>query len=446
MLAFILAPPALYQEAGAGNQPQDSAGLRGADRCLPSRARPPTIGPWPETPVASIEIRAITGEERAAFFDLLRYSFRTWTSQPAAEEDLAGIVPEQTLGLFVGGRLASALRIHSFVQSVRGQLRKMGGIAAVATYPEHRGKGHVSRLLESAFVWMREHEQPVSMLHPFRESFYQRYGYVATATPLEIEIPTHAFVHYLDRKAEPDLTVERLRPLEARPAYEGFLREMARGVNGFVLHDRLPDSQWLAQYRDWLYLLVRRGDAVVAAARYEKRGEKLNRGTLHFRELFWRDSSGRDALFRFIAAHRDNAESVILEVPSDAPVQSWVYDTMSPFKLVMDEKPWMPRIIDVRSALAGQAVPGDGRVVARITDERCPWNAGLFRLEAADGWLTVAPGAGAPAVSLDIRALSALLYGSLDCAELTRRGWMSGDGALLDRWFPRAPFFCSLRF
>jgi predicted acetyltransferase len=398
------------------------------------------------TPVAGTEIRAITGEERAAFFDLLRYSFRTWTSQPPAEEDLAGIVPEQTLGLFVGGRLASALRIHRFVQSVRGTLRKMGGVAGVASYPEHRGRGHVSRLLESAFAHMREHEQPVSMLHPFRESFYQRYGYVAATTPLEIEIPTHAFVHYLDRNAEPDLTVERLRPLEARPAYEAFLREMARGINGFVLHDGLPDRQWLALYRDWLYLLVKRADAVVAAARYEKRGEKLNRGTLHFRELFWRDSSGRDALFRFIAAHRDNAESVILEVPPDAPVQSWVHDAMSPFRLAMDEKPWMPRIIDVRGALAGLPVSGDGRVLVRIADERCPWNAGLFRLEAGDGRLAVAPGTGEPAASLDIRALSSLLYGCLDCAELARRGWMSGDGALLDRWFPTAPFFCSLRF
>ncbi len=394
----------------------------------------------------STEIRAITGEERAAFFDLLRYSFRNWTSQPAAEEDLAGIVPEQTLGLFVGGRLASALRVHRFVQSVRGTFRKMGGIAAVASYPEHRGKGHVSRLLDRAFVWMREHEQPVSMLHPFRESFYQRYGYVATTTPLEIEIPTHAFVHHLDREPERDLAVERLGPLEARPAYEGFVREMAQGINGFVLHDGLPDRQWLALYRDWLYLIVRRGDAIVAATRYEKRGEKLNRGTLHFRELFWRDSSGRDALFRFVAAHRDNAESVILEVPSEAPVQSWIYDTMSPFKLAMDEKPWMPRIVDVRGALAGQPVPGDGRVLVRITDERCPWNAGLFRFEAQGGRLTVAPGTGEPAASLDIRALSSLLYGSLDCVELTRRGWMSGDGALLDRWFPPARFFCSLRF
>jgi predicted acetyltransferase len=393
-----------------------------------------------------IEIRAITGEERAEFFDLLRYSFRTWTSHPAAEEDLAAIVPEQTLGLFVGGRLASALRIHRFVQSVRGTLRKMGGIAAVASYPEHRGKGHVSRLLASAFAWMREHEQTVSMLHPFRESFYQRYGYTATTTPLEVEIPTHAFVHYLDRKPEPGLSVERLCPLDARPDYEAFLREMAPQNNGFVLHDGMADGPWLALYRDWLYLLVKRSGTIVSAARYQKRGEKLNRGTLHFRELFWRDAAGRDALFRFVASHRDNAESVILELPHGMPIHSWVYDTMGPFRLAMDEKPWMVRIVDVRGSLSGIPVAGGGSLLVRVTDERCPWNAGVYRLEARNGRLAVEPDSGEPQAALDIRALSALLYGSLDSAELARRGWAGGDCGLLDRWFPPETFFCSLRF
>lgn len=397
-------------------------------------------------PADAAEIRTITQAERAEFCALRRYAFQTWTADPPAEREIDWIVPEDTLGLFLRDRMVAGAIVHRFQQSVRGVIKPMGGIAAVASYPEHRDRGHVARLLEHAFARMREQGRPVSMLHPFRESFYERFGYVAAGAALEIEVPTAALGHYLERKPGPGWVEERLAPAEAREAFHSLLREMAPRYNGFTIHERVPAAKWESRTRDWLFVMIRRDGVLQAAARYEKLGHP-NPALLRVRDPYWRDLAGRNALLRFFAKHRDQVSAVNLQVPYGSAVHTWFRDTMSPFALRIDEKPWMVRLVDVASALDGLPAAPDGRAVIEVSDDRCRWNNGRFVLEAAGGRLrATAAAAGAAVARVDQKALASLAYGSRSVEEVCDLGWMDGPSQLLDRWFPPVPFYNTLGF
>lgn len=113
---------------------------------------------------------------------------------------------------------------------------------------------------------------------------------------------------------------------------------------------------------------------------------------------------------------------------------------MGEFQVRVDEKPWMVRVVDVAGALSGLPVGCEGRVVVRVQDDLCDWNDGVFDLVVHDGRLRAEPSAAAADVALDIRGLSSLVYGTLDTTELRLRGWLEGDGEVLDRMLPTLPF------
>ncbi len=63
-------------------------------------------------------------------------------------------------------------------QNIRGTVLPMAGVAGVATHPLARRRGLVRTLLNQLLEEMRDDGTPVSVLYPFRTSFYARFGYV----------------------------------------------------------------------------------------------------------------------------------------------------------------------------------------------------------------------------------------------------------------------------
>jgi predicted acetyltransferase len=391
----------------------------------------------------SEEIRNIREAERGEYSTMRRYAFRDWTAEPPSEQELAGVAPEDSLGLFLDGKLAAGVMAHRFLQSVRGVIKRMGGVAAVASYPENRGRGYAARLLERSYLMMRDRGEPVSMLHPFRESFYERLGYVAAGAWLEVELPTEALAHTLARRPEAGWVEERLAPAEARAPYAALLPEIAARYNGFAFPADPSSPFWQGRVRDNLFVLIRKDGVLKAAARYEKLTQP---GRLKVRAPWWADLAGRNALLRYLATHRDAVPTISLQLPYGTPIHTWLRDAMSPFTVSWDAKPWMVRILDVPGALDGIPALPDGRLVVELSDDRCPWSNGRFAIEAAGGRLRASATREAPEVALDQKALASLLYGARSVEEVRDLGWMGGPAPLLEQWFPRAAFFNSMAF
>jgi predicted acetyltransferase len=112
---------------------------------------------------------------------------------------------------------------------------------------------------------------------------------------------------------------------------------------------------------------------------------------------------------------------------------------------------WL-RVVDVPAALAARTYGRPGTLVLEVRDGFCPWNAGRWRLDAAeDGRGTVERTTAVPDLTLDATDLGATYLGTFRFSELARVGRVVENtaGALLraDALFAsaRAPW-CSTMF
>ena len=80
-------------------------------------------------------------------------------------------------GVYDGPRLLSVYMLYDFRMRLRGSVVPMGGIGLLCSRLDARGKGAVRFMLERSLETMREKGHAVSVLNPFDQSFYRKYGW-----------------------------------------------------------------------------------------------------------------------------------------------------------------------------------------------------------------------------------------------------------------------------
>ncbi|MFP4113885.1 MAG: enhanced intracellular survival protein Eis, partial [Spirochaetales bacterium] len=394
--------------------------------------------------LSGMEIREITRDEVADYIGLAQYAFGKYSGDPPDPKTVEAFPLEGSLAAFVDGEVASRVRVRPFTQSVRGTVKRMGGISGVATAPEFRGRGLVRSLMIESLRWMREHGRPVTMLRPFREQFYERFGYVRTACSLAYSISTDSFAEYLHRPPKSDLTFERVPAASAQTRYAEWMKALAAHAHGHVLSEELTAAQWVHAFKDRLYVFVARDGAPAALASYTKEGF-LQEGRLTVNDFVWSDFDSLDALKHYFALHRDQTSTIHVTLPAGANLASIFPRMVGAKSAQLHGSPWMVRIVDVEQALDGIGVSEDGLCRVAVRDEQCPWNEGVYEIASRGGRLSAKRTDAAPDVELSIAALSALLYGSFRMSQVAREfepAVRNPDAlALLGRWLPEQPVF-----
>ncbi|MFD2351506.1 sterol carrier protein domain-containing protein [Nonomuraea ferruginea] len=152
------------------------------------------------------------------------------------------------------------------------------------------------------------------------------------------------------------------------------------------------------------------------------------------------------ALWSLVGTSSSVAKQVKAVVAPDDPVL-WLLRERSKEKT--EQVRWMFRVIDLVEAVARRGYPAavGAAAVVRVDDPLRAGNAGLWRLEFADGsgaatWLGQADAAGEDAPVLSVNAFSAL-YAGIPTATLRRGGLMTGDerhDEVLDAAFAARPY------
>jgi predicted acetyltransferase len=411
-----------------------------------------------------MEIRKITNDERVEILKGDIYAYHNhaewqvdrtenWETR-AATEFLATIIPDQNLAVFVEGKVASSLANYDFQQSVRGVIKEMGGIGSVWTYPEYRDRGYVRGLIKAAFEDMQSKHQPVSMLIPFKQSFYEAFGYVTANGNLEVRIPTTSLL--ASRSKIDGWTFERV---DAEAIAEEFLTFMIsvapQQYHGIVLPVHMQRSQWQMRMKDKICVLVKRDQQLVALAIYTIDARMTER-KIHVSNFFWRDLEARIQLFSFFGKHRDQIRYVYLDLPFGTNFHQWFGDVMEPYEINMIMPPYMVRVVNVESAIAGLPATKSGEIIIKISDSNCVWNNDIFRLAAEGEKLKISREPDLePQISATIQGISALVYGTLSLIEIEQRKWLEflnptelskEQRSLLENWFPVLPMYNTFRF
>ncbi len=386
-----------------------------------------------------MKIRKIDKNDRLEILKGDLYAYSRWTNQDLPRSHLTAINPEEVFVAEIDGKIAAALQCFHFQQSVRGSLKSMGGIGGVWTYPEYRNQGCVKALMKSAFLEMRMQGICVSMLTPFKESFYESLGYAVANGTNEVNILVSSLANYLKTpKKIPNphnLTCDRFAATEAKDILSNFLYENLRSQSlqphshGLIITN-FTYEQWWHLHRQKLCVVVKRDHQPVAVAIYaiDSSGNlPLTDRQIEISSIFWTDLESRDRLFHFFASHRDQIHSLKMPVPIGTNVNTWLNDAGRLEASITD--PWMVRAVDIVNALHGLPIACEPFTFA-LTDPDCHWNEGVFSVNGDRGSLNVKRYNGdLSGLAIDfcatISGVSALIYGTQTVSELVHKQWIT---------------------
>lgn len=406
---------------------------------------------------AAPTIRAVSGEELlTTAYPLWAYAFQSspvpdetverWRTELASGEGEDD--PRVNLVAFGGGEAEAVVGGISMRHNVRGSVFPMVGISGVATHPKARRRGHVRTLLTQMHEQMRDSGHVLSTLYPFRQSFYERFGYVGFPKPRDIRLEARGLERMLRVEVPGEVSIHRIG--EVFDDYYSLLQTLLGERHGFSVFTRAGTVGVAKENKHWI-ALARHDGEIVGALLYRTNGFGEE---LQGRQLLTRGPIGRTLLLQWLARHHDQYSSFTFELPPDERPDLWyvdlAYDDQTKVSGPNHSAP-MGRVLSV-PGLAGIAT-GSARATIEVVDD--PFVAGTWTLDGRGGTLEVASGsasggngAGTGATArLTSHGLAAVVYGVIDPAELTLQGYGTVDAetaqALRTMFPPAAPYLFS---
>ena len=366
----------------------------------------------------SITIRPIEGEEMLETLYLLN-SYSMHPSPPFQDReawmtDVKGRQGITCHAAFEDDKPVSISASTSMTQNIRGKLFPASGIWGVSTDPAVRRKGYCRQVMVSLLAAERGTGKAFSNLYPFRESFYERLGYVAF--PL-MKIARFS-VSTLPKLVKLDLDGEIKQELigQAFPAYREYLAEMRLHKHGMAFFD-FGNQARADQNLVWVAWAIFNGKAE-GLMLYRTTGEEVSKYHFIASRFYYQTSRARYLLLAWMARHIDQVDQVELWLPEDEYPETWLADME--VKVESPVRPAMCRVLDV-AKINGMQV-GEGSFSAHIIDPLCPWNEGNWSFNSHNGELSVSKSSSADC-ELTIQGLSAMIAGTRDPQEFSIRGW-----------------------
>ncbi|MGB1286340.1 MAG: GNAT family N-acetyltransferase [Aggregatilineales bacterium] len=365
-----------------------------------------------------IEVRRVQGEALIQDYAAIsEYSFMATPplrNDEQRRESLARLTERIMCILYEDGRPMTTTAVIPMTQQVRGKIYPMAGIASVASHPMGRRKGYVRQTIVHALKLAHDKGDIVSSLYPFRESFYQRMGYVSFPQFYDYEFNPATLTNLAKQDIDGDYDL--MIAQDGFEHYEQFVAAMQTRTHGMALSPEKHAREWHSRTDRWLLLATYQGEPVGLMTYYIDGYQ----GTLTARNFLYHTARGRYLLLGWLARHTDQVSTVRIRSGATENPQSWLAD-MNP---VAREWVWgnypMGRVLDVRR-LDGMTT-GDGHFTAKISDPLCEWNNGIFSFDTFDGKLTVSEAENADC-DLTIQGLSALIYGTHDPDSFEFLGW-----------------------
>ena len=367
-----------------------------------------------------ITIRRVDGTEMLdILFWLDNYAFRPTPPFPDREEWEKRIKTRKGTEYFAvleNGRGVAIAACPKFTQNLRGKIFKMGGFADVSTHPEARRLGYSRLLIQYAFEQMVEDGDVVSSLYPFRESFYERLGYVAFPQSRQAIFEPAAMAPLL--KQDLGGEVELVLMGAGFDTYHAYVQDMQPQVHGMAMFTDFEGQREAAQAnRSWLALAKVDGK-VVGLMVYNLKGDEMMNYDLRAVRFYYSSSQAKYLLLAWLGQHIDQAGKVELWLPPYEQPNTWLPDIRPKLEPVFVAP--MGRVLDV-PGIAGMDV-GPGDFTVRISDPHCPWNNGTWKFAGDSSGLVVFPAKEADC-SLTVQGLSALVFGVNDPGDFYTRGW-----------------------
>ncbi|MDP1513264.1 GNAT family N-acetyltransferase [Paenibacillus sp. CMAA1739] len=385
-----------------------------------------------------MEIRQLQRDEFEAAIELSQYAFQFIMSPEDLEKAKKKFKPEQTWGIFDGHNLNAKLTLLPLQVYIHGQVFDMGGIAGVATWPEKRREGMVSRLLTHALEEMRSAGQSLSFLHPFSFAFYRKFGWETYTEYKKYVIPIDKFPAKFKTEGTVKRDVKNISELDQ--VYQSY----ASRYNGTLVRDKAWWQKRILNenYRTAVYYTDAGNPQGYALYKIEDK-------QLNCDELVYENETARRALWTYFANHDSMiTQGKFIYVPADDNLPYLLDDP----RIQQETVPYfMGRIVDAVAFVQRYPFEQSGEetsLTLQLTDQYAPWNEGVWRLTiTAEGHghldrvdtSNLSDNATEADLEMGIQSLTTLLLGYQQANDLYKWGRIKGNSksvAALKRVIP----------
>jgi len=376
-----------------------------------------------------MELRKLSEKDFQKSLQLSEYAFQYKVKEEDLPKRYEIMKKHEIWGEFEKENLISKLHILSLEINIENKRFSMGGIAGVATWPEHRRRGSVTRLLNKALQSMKEKGQTISLLHPFNIDFYRRFGWELTATLNKYTIEKNDLARYSDVPG----SVERLKKEDGNSLLNAVYEEWYHTYNHLMIRS---DDWWDNHVFTEGYNRIIYKDDQGHPKGYLccKASDKL----LDVQEFIYVTEDARRALWNFICQHDSMVDKVKIIAPANDQLP---YLIQNP-RIHQEHYPYfMARIVDVEGFLKQYPFKkAERQLTITITDEKAEWNNSTFSI--SDSGILRSYANSEETLSMDVQTLTAALLGSQKTAFLYECRKIKGtheDVMLFDQMITKKP-------
>ncbi|NHA68098.1 GNAT family N-acetyltransferase [Phycicoccus flavus] len=320
---------------------------------------------------------------------------------------------------------------------------RSAGLTWVGVHPDERRRGVLTALLEHHLADVHAQGVPLGALHASETSIYGRFGYAQASFGVHVEVGGGAEVTAPEGLEDADVRTElassdandlaaRVLAVQhaAAAAHVGHVTLTERHV-GRILR-RHPAAERDSEPRRVLFAVRGGVDVGYALVRRRHRwADSLPQGSLTCDALVTVHPAARFALLRRLVAF-DLIGRVSLPADSVEDEVVWWLGGPRAVKARVHDALWL-RIVDLPAALSLRGYAADVDVVLDVSDERCPWNAGRWRLRATAGSASCERTEDPADVALPVQALAGAYLGGRSLAEMARQGVVTGTADAVER-------------
>jgi len=340
------------------------------------------------------------------------------------------------------GRMVGAFRAYALTQHMHGTAYRMMGLAAVAVDETARRRGIGRDLCMHAIRVARERGDVLSVLYPFRPSFYHGLGWALAG-----EMHTYRFRPESLGEVGRGVLVRRAEP-DDRARIAACYDRVAAASNGMIA--RTPRIWRSHLESDSIHTYVTgdntvQGYVVVRAGRSSAPDEK----PLFIRELVTADHHAYEALLGWISAQRDSWRVVQYDATPDELFAHRLSEPRTP-GFHPARYLWAPvgriirgpmlRLLDVRQALEKRTRWAPAAPLSfglHVVDDIVSENQGPFVVDFDGRRTTVKRGTAHPALRLNVTSLAQIFAGELTVSQALNLGLAEcdGDASAIDALF-----------
>jgi predicted acetyltransferase len=381
-------------------------------------------------------IRVPAPDQMRAFMAPLREAY----AEDFADADVADWLricePDRWLGAFEDETtdvVAGAASAYTLRMTVPGGEVGAAAVTGVGTRPDYHRRGVLRSLMRRQLDDVRERGEPVAILWASEGTIYQRFGYGMATVDGFFEVPSARTAYA--RPVPPEGRVRIVSEEESLQLVPAVYEAMRRVTPGALSRSDtwwqagpLSDPEYSRRGLSHKVRVVYEADGVPEGyAVYRIKDDWDHRGpksVMEVREAVTNTPRALRGLWRYLF-EVDLVRTVKVfrqSVPN--PLQQILLEPRA-LGLIANDGLWL-RLVDLPGALGARRYAIPGRLVLEVSDAFCPWNAGIWRLEAdGEAWAAVGrvePTTDAPDLVMDTTDLAAIYLGGQRAVDLAQAG------------------------